>query len=410
MDNSAKNLSDQPFFTKLGFFTKKGYVFILLYTLIIDNIYVLIFGKDKLAVILFALPYIVGTLALYQIAFIGGHYIFSKIKSLFGIDITSNRYEKGLPTPLLLPLFAEKRFQDFQSYASNRFNKRWINYGAILFSIPLILGMWGPFLFFQVDEWIEMFPELAENGLYYVYLVFRVAPLSIFLVWFFFSIFSLLFLIIEIMIIFNALGNFSGLSLNKISEYFDSTIVTEKSNEKDSLFSQNSDVLQFSLKLFRKKCRIIPEMFLKINIGISIVAFVGIMALIYFSNILDDQLINFAILSFIPVTAGIMLFNLIVFIFPQYSLHRHLDHIKEFFLEKFEEKYEIKRFQYLNFTSIENLEEKQLLLSELQTLSQIIEDTEGILTWPFNFNHLTTLLVGLIFPFLPLLIEILFFF
>ena len=83
--------------------------------------------------------------------------------------------------------------------------------------------------------------------------------------------------------------------------------------------------------------------------------------------------------------------------------------MKEFFLEKFEEKYEIKWLQYLNFDSIDNSEEKQLLLSELLTLNQIIVDIESISTWPFNYNHLTALLIGLIFPFLPLIFEILLF-
>ncbi|MHA2224852.1 MAG: hypothetical protein ACXAC8_06590 [Candidatus Hodarchaeales archaeon] len=90
MVNPENKLSDKPFFTKLGFFTKKGYVFILIFTLNIDNIYVLIFGTDKLAVILFAIPYNVGTLGLYQLTFFGGHYICSKIKTFFGIDFTSS--------------------------------------------------------------------------------------------------------------------------------------------------------------------------------------------------------------------------------------------------------------------------------------------------------------------------------
>lgn len=113
MVKPANNLSDKPFFTKLGFFTKKGYVVFLSYYLFIDSIYGLIFGKDKLAVLLFGLPYIVGMLVFYHIILIGGLYIFSKIKSLFGIDFTANKQEQDLPTPLLSPLFREKGFQDF---------------------------------------------------------------------------------------------------------------------------------------------------------------------------------------------------------------------------------------------------------------------------------------------------------
>ncbi|MFX0181909.1 MAG: hypothetical protein ACFE95_02405 [Candidatus Hodarchaeota archaeon] len=406
MGNSAYKLSDKPLFTKLGFFTKNGYVVSLSFVVIIDYIYVMIFGKDKLQILLFGMPYTITILVFYHLIFIGGLYIFSKIKSLFGIDFTSNHQEQDLPAPLITPLFTEKGFQEFQSYTLHRLNKRWITYGAIFFSILIVFFiLWGPFLLFQVDEWIENFPELAENGFFYVYLVFRIGPLSLYLLWFLFSVLSLLFLIIEIMIIFNALGNFSGLSLSKISEYFDRPIVNEKSDD----FSQYSEIVQFSFKRFRRKCKIIPEMFLKINLGVSLgTFFLGILFSIYTSYILQEEVKSFVISFFFPVIAGIMLFNLIVFIFPQFSLHRHLVRVKEFFLEKFEEVYEIKRFQYLNFAFIDNLEEKNLLLSELQTLNQMIADIEGILTWPFNYNHLSTLLIGLIFPFLPLIFEILF--
>ncbi|MFX0152398.1 MAG: hypothetical protein ACFFAJ_16545 [Candidatus Hodarchaeota archaeon] len=406
MGNSAYKLPDKPFFTKLGFFTKKGYAVSLSFVVIIDYIYVLIIGKDKLKILLFGMPYTVFILVFYHLIFIGGLFIFSKIKSLLGIDITANHQEQDLPVPLITPLFTEKGFQDFQSYALRRLNKRWITYGAIFFALLIVFFiLWGPILFFQADEWIDNFPELAENGLYYVYLVFRIGPLSLYLLWFSFSVLSLLFLIIEVMIIFNALGNFSGLSLSKISEYFDSSIVNEKSTD----FYQNSEIVQFSLKRFRRKCKIIPEMFLKINLGVSLATFVlGILFSIYTSYTLQEEAKSFAISFFFPIIAGVMLFNLIVFIFPQLSLHRHLARVKEFILEKFEEIYEIKRFQYLNFAFNDNLEEKNSLLSELQTLNQMIVDIEDIPTWPFNYNHLTTLFIGLIFPFLPLIFEILF--
>ncbi|MHA1967019.1 MAG: hypothetical protein ACW964_04370 [Candidatus Hodarchaeales archaeon] len=408
-NKSEKSLSNKPFFMKLGFFTKKGAIFFLIFTLIYDNIYVLIFGKDKLAVLLFATPYIVTMVVSYILIFIGKSYIFSKIKSFFGIDFTADKHQNGLPTPLLSPLFTEKGFQDFQSYALLRLNKRWITYGAIFLTVlSEFVGLWGPFLFFQTDEWIENFPELAENGLYYLYLVFRVGPLSLILFWYLFSISALLLTLIEIMIIFNALGDFPGLSLNKIPEYFDNSFVNEKSN----VFSQNSEVVQFSLQQFRRKCKIIPQMFLKINIGISIGSFIlGIMASIYYSNIVQEEARRFAMSLFFPTISGLMLLNLTVFIFPQWSLHRHLKRIKESFLDYISNYMDLQSVRYLNLTFTYNLEEKkekELLLSELQTLNQIIEQTEGFLTWPFNYNQVATLMIGLIFPFLPLFIEILF--
>ncbi|MHA2224842.1 MAG: hypothetical protein ACXAC8_06540 [Candidatus Hodarchaeales archaeon] len=411
MVNSANKLSDKPFFTKLGFFTKKGYIFFFSFILIYDNIYVLIFGKDKLQIILFAIPYIVTMIISYQLIFIGGNYIISKIKSLFGIDFT-NQQEQGLSaSPLISPLFTDKGFQDFQFYAYNRLTKKWITYGAASVTVILeFFGIVGPFLFFQADEWIENFPELAENGLYYAYLVFRVVPLSLFVFWFLFSISATLFLIIELMIIFNVLGNFSGLSLNKISDYFDTSIV----NEKTLNFSQKSEIVQFSLTRFRRKCKIIPSMFLKINIGISIGT--GIMVLMasnYFSNIQLEEARSFATTTFYPILLGIMLLNFAVFIIPQWSLHRHLERIKKSFLDYISNYVDLKSIQYLNFVSTDDLEEqeeKQLLLRELQTLNHIIEDTEGFLTWPFNYNQVATLLIGLVFPFVILMIEILFIF
>jgi hypothetical protein len=388
---------------KLGFFTKKGYVLYLSYFLILDYIYVLMVGKDKLQVLQFGMPYTITSLVIYHIIFLGGLYTFSKINSFFGIDFNDKQHEQDLPTPLLAPLFTEKGFQDFQSYSSIRLNKEWITYVATFFAILVALfGLWSPFLLFQADEWIEHFPELASNGLT-PYLIFRIGPYSLITLWFLFSIVALLFLIVQLMRIFNSLGNFSGLSISKISEYF------ESASEKSSVLFQNSEVAQFSIKRFRRKCKIIPEMFLKINLVISSATFVmGIMFSIYTGYVLQEEAKSFALSFFFPLMSVVMVFNIIVFLFPQYSLHRHLERVKESFLEKFEEIYEVKRFQYLNLAFTENLEEKTSLLSELQTLNQMIIDIEDIMTWPFNYNQLTTLLIGVAFPFLPLIFEILF--
>ncbi|MHA2227251.1 MAG: hypothetical protein ACXAC8_18690 [Candidatus Hodarchaeales archaeon] len=409
MVNPTNDLSNKPLYTKLGFFTTKGYIFSLFFMIIYDNSYVLIFGKDKIQVIQFALPYVIGLFIAHTLIFFGGRYIFSKIKSLFGIDFTSNNQEQGLPPPLLSSLFAEKGFQDFQAYAYHRLCRRWIIYGAIVISVVVeFVGIVGPFLFFQADEWIENFPELAENGLYYLYLVVRIAPLSLYLLWFMFCTISLLLSIIEIMIIFNALGNFSGLSLNTIPEYFDHSSIVNKSS---NVFFQNAEVVQFSLMRFRRKCKIIPQMFLKLNIGISIGSFtMVIMALNYFSNILQEEARQFASSTFFPMISGIMLLNIMVFIFPQWSLHRHLERVKKSFLESISN-YAENRFQDLHFTFTDNLEEneeRQLLLSELQTLNQITEQTESFITWPFDYNQVAALLIGLLFPFIPLIFEILF--
>jgi hypothetical protein len=208
------------------------------------------------------------------------------------------------------------------------------------------------------------------------------------------------------MIIFNALGNFSGLSLNKISNYLENSI----GNESSTTSSQNLELVQFSLTNFRRKCKIIPQMFLKLNLGFSLGTFIMvILATIYFSNILEEEAKQFAISSFFPVIPGIMLLNLAVFIFPQYSLHRHLGRIKNSFLDYISSYMDIKSAQYLNITLIDNLEEKEesfLLLNELRKINRIIEEIEDFFTWPFNYNQVATLLVGLIFPFAPLIIEL----
>ncbi|MHA2289975.1 MAG: hypothetical protein ACXABG_14415, partial [Promethearchaeota archaeon] len=305
MKKYRSNSSEKPFFTKLHFFTKKGYVVYLSYFLFLDYFFVLLVGNDKLEVLLFGLPYTVTVMVFYHITFFGGLYIFSKINSLFGIDLMSNQQEQDPSPPLISPLFTEKGFQDFQSYTIYRFNKRWNSYlASFLTFLVALFGLWAPFILFQADEWIENFPELAEKGLYNLYLIFRIGPYSLIALWFLFCVFSLLLIIIEVMIIFNALGNFSGLSLSNVSEYFESSIVNEKSN----ISSQNSDIVQFSLRRFRRKCKIIPSFFLKINLGISLATFtLGIMFSIYTSYILQEEAKSFALSFFFPFIAGIML-------------------------------------------------------------------------------------------------------
>jgi len=314
MAKPVYDLSEKPFFLKLGFFSKKAYVIYLSYYLFLDYIFVLIFGENKLQVIQFGIPYSLTILVFFHIIFFGGLYIFSKIESLFGIDFIADQKEKDLPAPLISTLFTEEGFQDFQKFASIRLNKKWITIVAgFLTALVTLFGLWGPFIFFQADEWIENFPELAENGLYYFYLIFRIGPYSLIAIWFLFSVLSLLFLIIELMVIFNALGSFSGLSLSKISEYFDSSLVNEKSN----VFSNNAEVVQFSLKRFRRKCKVIPAMFLKINLGISLVTFfLGILFSIYTSYFFSrNSVFNLYFLHFARKSKNFCLF----FLFSLYS-------------------------------------------------------------------------------------------
>ena len=103
-----------------------------------------------------------------------------------------------------------------------------------------------------------------------------------------------------------------------------------------------------------------------------------------------------------------MLHNLAVFIFPQFSLHRHLERIIKSVLDNISNFIDFKSVKYLNFTITDNLEERQVFLSELKTLNQMIEQTEVFLTWPFNYNQVATLLISLLFNVILLIIEILF--
>ncbi len=349
--------------------------------MIYDYLYVLIFGNDFSQILIFGLPYTVITLIYIHLAFIGGHYLFYKIKTLFGINFFSYFKKQDFSIPQLSTLFKEDGFREFQSYALIRFNKRWISYLAIFIALFMVFfAVWLSLILFQQDDWIANFPELAENGLYSLYLVFKTIPYSIFMIWSLICTFSLLFLIVELMIVFNSLGNFSVLSLDNFSEYFNSSLSTEKPVD----FSQLS-MLQFSLKRFRRKCKIVPEMFLKINLGIALGIFLAVAGtLVYFSYFQQEEIMILAFYTWGPLIIGGMMLNLVIFIFPQFSLHKQLKRAKSILMKKFDEIYEIKRSQYLNFAFNDNLEEKNLLLSELQTLNQMVEDIEGVKTWPFN--------------------------
>ncbi|MHA2106014.1 MAG: hypothetical protein ACW981_21510 [Candidatus Hodarchaeales archaeon] len=404
MVNQSNNLSDAPLFIKLGFFTKKGYIIFIIFTLVYDYLYLLIFAKDVSQILIFSLPYTVIAFIYIHLAFIGSQYIFYKIKSLFGIRIASYIKEQEVLTPQLSTLFKEEGFRKFRSYALIRFNKRWITYGSLFIALLMaFFAVWLPLLLFQKDEWIENFPEIVENGLYYLYLAFRIIPYSFFMIWSLFSVISLLFLLFELMIVFNSLGNFSGLSLNNFREYFINSLSTEKPID----FSKNSEVVQFSLKRFRRKCKIIPEMFLKINLGIALGSFlIAAGTMVYISYIRQEEIIVIAVSFFFPLILGIMVLNLIIFIFPQVSIHNQLERAKSILMEKFEEIYEIKRFQYLRYAFDDNLEEKNMLLSELQTLDHMVEEIDEVKTWPFNYGQITTIILGSLFAFLPLIIDL----
>jgi hypothetical protein len=179
-----------------------------------------------------------------------------------------------------------------------------------------------------------------------------------------------------------------------------------KVNENEATFEyiRRSELAQFSIKRFRRKCNSIPEAILPINLVLLLVI-ISTGSIVYYYIILigEIEILLFLTSVFLVIFT---LINIYIFFSPQLALHRIIKMRKRQTIDYLEEHYEIKKYQWLSLPSDTSFENKQSLYNEIRVLANFIEEIEHLLTWPFDYKQFITILASGLLTIL-LLIDIL---
>lgn len=179
-------------------------------------------------------------------------------------------------------------------------------------------------------------------------------------------------------VVVNALGNQSGEGV--------------KETDSASDYIKRSELVQFSIKRFRRKCNSIPRALLPINLIILIMIILGGGALLYFIALRGGN--NFLQGLTLIGMIGFIILDGYIFFFPQFSLHRIIKFRKEKTIDSLEEHYEQKKYNWLSLPDDSSFEIKQNLFNEIRVLANFIEETEHLMTWPFDYKQLLTIIAS----------------
>ncbi|MFQ5979704.1 MAG: hypothetical protein ACE5OZ_16365 [Candidatus Heimdallarchaeota archaeon] len=393
--------ANPPLCIRLGFFSREAWILILVVFPLVDLGYPLLLAEDHLSLLETSLPMRAFFWLIMILLFFAGNWAITQIRNLFGIDFRSR--DRPLKEQAHFEaLFEGDLFKDYQVSTYKKFTSIEMPLIAILVSgILVVVGLIYPFLT-ETDRLITNYPEIAEDELYYAYFAFRILPLSIFLIWFIFSGFGGLLLLLEVVFSFHSLAKFPGLSLSQATRYI------EAAEEKREIieFSQKSEIVKFSLKRFKRRSKGIPDFLLRVNIIISIgLALIGLFVFLFVSGITDEETRFMVAAIAFGAIIFIILVNLFLFLFPQISLHNQLERARNSMIESLEELYELKKFQYLQIAATSAKENKEILWTDMQALIHLTEELESILTWPFNYPQLLTLLGGSLLALIPVALQ-----
>lgn len=403
MGDETPEKGHQPLCIRLGYFSRKGLVLILVFFPLSELGYALLLAEDRMRLLETSMPLLILFWLVMLVLFFAGNWGITQLRNLYGIDFRSRK------RPLkeqahLAALFEGNSYREFQTSTYREFIGLEMPFIAFLISgILVFVAILYPFLT-ETDRLIVDHPEIVEGDLNYAYFVFRIVPLSIYLFWFFFSGLGGVLLLSEVVFSFHSLANYPGLSLNQANRYFE----FEGEERQTVDFSQKSEIVKFSLKRFKRRSKGIPEFLLRINVVISIcLALIGLYVFFFVSAIENEQTQFVVIVFGSGVIILLLLINLFLFIFPQFSLHSQLEGARNSMIEAIEEIYELKKIQYLQIAAATKTakEDKELLWLEMQALIHLTEELESILTWPFNYPQLATLIGGSLLALIPVILQ-----
>ncbi|MFX1514192.1 MAG: hypothetical protein ACFFCQ_16565 [Promethearchaeota archaeon] len=240
----------------------------------------------------------------------------------------------------------------------------------------------------------DYFPELSTGNNYYFLLLLSTLPACFLTGWMMLSYFLIIFLMFEVVLCFHALSDSPGLTINQIPKMI----------QKERLkFLERSEIMKFSLKRFKRQIKVVPGLLFKINLAFLLCILFGGLSIFWASYGIESNgdsldLSIVAVYGVLLLCTGLI--NLLLFLFPQWDFHNQLEIVKGSMIESPQDIFELKKFQFLSIVDKEAKEAKESLVIEIQTLTSIIDDIESLMTWPFDYDQLFSLIGGILIPFI----------
>ena len=178
--------------------------------------------------------------------------------------------------------------------------------------------------------------------------------------------------------------------------------LTDEDLERNSvLLKQKDEIVKFSLKRFKRNARIIPKITLKLSlIGIVALSVLNIATIFMTYGDIENKInqtriaYNLALLLIVDIVAfmGIAF----VFLYPQIAIKNVIDQIKKERINTLEKLYEVKKLEFLQGISNNNISNESF--EQLKHLETMIEETESLLSWPFNYKQFGALIASAFLP------------
>ncbi|MFW9997682.1 MAG: hypothetical protein ACFFD4_36925 [Candidatus Odinarchaeota archaeon] len=331
------------------------------------------------------------SIAVFGVCMVFGiRYTILGIQNLFGVDITGN-----LEPPIRITcetLFNPDSFDPFRQKAIHCFERGKMSIIPIIGGLIVAGALYIPALITGIDEphGIDPYPVVTItaseiNELW----VIRSVLTFIIVTWLVTGWLDVVLLLINIIRVSSLLGKDPGLSIRYLDE------IVNPDKEKGYFdFDSRSLLVRFSLKRFKKKAAIIPQFILGVNILVLCFVSVAGTGVFIFSTLFSKPNARMGLMiGVFIVIAAVVIIDFLLFLLPQLSLKRLISERKQAAIEPLEEIYEFKKYQWLRLASSEEEETKRRILwNDIQVLMALIDEIESILSWPFNYGQLLTVI------------------
>lgn len=205
---------------------------------------------------------------------------------------------------------------------------------------------------------------------------------------------ALVCLVIAFLVGINNLGKEKyRLTLHELIEF-----MSLKSQDKDeSYITQDFEKgYRMSLFLFKRNCKPIASLMTKIAL-FMLASFIVASSYLYFFVIVPGTNAIFPIV-FLGMLILEPILVILAFLWPQYNLHKLLQSTKEDFLASLWSLQEIHRFRFIDQLKAEaidkNNQAENISTEKLAIIEKLVSDTESLLTWPFDYKQIGSIIIG----------------
>ncbi|MDH5645523.1 MAG: hypothetical protein OEZ01_05920, partial [Candidatus Heimdallarchaeota archaeon] len=354
------------------------------------------------------LPKNIGMLIVLLLVNILSNQIHNSLKTLFNINLAEGKftdlenYGKSIKRAKLAELFkSEDEFNQYRYLTFNTF------YSVSKNGISIIIGFFLAFSLHFTTRFTNLYLPSLGSDPYPVpawdlmYLI--IGNIQLIFQWIIFSgLISSIFILFGFAKITSTIGRDGNFYIKNMNY----ELLDIEDNLEDDLYLKKTQVANFSIIRFRRRCNNIPQALVPINLLLLLIIVLSSSAVYYLASFSEDK--EYPVLILFTILMVFILVDVYLFLYPQFAIYRIIKNKISISIDLLEEYYENKKLQWLNLDmSLEDSNDKQSVLwNEMKALTNFIEELYKINPWPFNYKQIVTIIGSIILSIL-ILIDIL---